>query len=657
MAPAAQASTAPEDAQSRQWGHVGLPPDPAPTNTKKAKENQLQRQSNKKKRNRQEKREKKRNKQKIKEKPDEGLQHPTTENNSNTESKPQDPTPNIHPPTLPPPQPPPTLPPLLDPHITRQDDEEDLQPIHWRHRPLTTGPVRRAAQQHIRNLKITEAVNQATAEIHTNSTTAAIAQGSQKTHQRNPQVPPATHSRGRRGSTAATIATTKASSNADWNEITGGANIHGNQKGHRQNHLRAPANHTRSPPGDGNQKAHWQNHHKSPANHTKSRPGASNATSSNTHKNRNASQPSRHTYAANNPANLSQGNQNPPQQSHHVAPSQPSTTLQQNELTPQIFSTPEDSTTGLDPTYPEWIQQHLSQGSTATIPLDHHFGNPLTIHKPPNTIRLELGNVDNIAASKAAHSSRFLIDQMMQYIPDLYMITEMGLNLPRVPAGDSWAERTRGILPRQTYQLAYNRHDIQNQHPYLPGGTGMIALHEAQPRVVEKGVDDSGLGRWTWMRIQGKHGHFTRVLSAYRPCKSTATLGTVYRQQLTYWSSKGEFACPLDLFDKHLEALLGEWKESGDHIVVGIDANEDIRTGKIQKMLTKKIYLRDAILDLHSNMIPRLKPVTRTPKESQLTESSSPTAYSQQQVDIPPMVKQQAPITEPFGSTSHSLQC
>ena len=132
----------------------------------------------------------------------------------------------------------------------------------------------------------------------------------------------------------------------------------------------------------------------------------------------------------------------------------------------------------------------------------------------------------------------------------------------------------------------------------------MIALHEAQPRVVEKGVDDSGLGRWTWMRTQGKHGHFTRVLSAYRPCKSTATLGTVYRQQLTYWSSKGEFACPLDLFDKHLEALLGEWKESGDHIVVGIDANKDIRTGKIQKMLTKKIHLRDAILDLHSNDSP-----------------------------------------------------
>ena len=35
MAPAAQAPTAPEDAQSRQWGHVGLPPDPAPNTTKK----------------------------------------------------------------------------------------------------------------------------------------------------------------------------------------------------------------------------------------------------------------------------------------------------------------------------------------------------------------------------------------------------------------------------------------------------------------------------------------------------------------------------------------------------------------------------------------------------------------------------------------------
>ena len=69
MPPAAQASTAPEDAQSRQWGHVGLPPDPAPNTTRKTKENTIQRQSNRKKRNKQKKREKKRNKHEIKEPP------------------------------------------------------------------------------------------------------------------------------------------------------------------------------------------------------------------------------------------------------------------------------------------------------------------------------------------------------------------------------------------------------------------------------------------------------------------------------------------------------------------------------------------------------------------------------------------------------------
>jgi len=118
----------------------------------------------------------------------------------------------------------------------------------------------------------------------------------------------------------------------------------------------------------------------------------------------------------------------------------------------------------------------MTLGSTDTIPLQHHFGHLLTKEKPPKTLRLFAGNTDNIPAYKAAHSSRFLIDQMMEYLPDLYLMSEVGLNLPRVPAGESWTERTRGILPRQTYQLAYNKHDIHNQQTYQPGGTGMIAL-------------------------------------------------------------------------------------------------------------------------------------------------------------------------------------
>ena len=65
----------------------------------------------------------------------------------------------------------------------------------------------------------------------------------------------------------------------------------------------------------------------------------------------------------------------------------------------------------------------------------------------------------------------------------------------------------------------------------------------------------------------------------------------------------GEFDCPLNLFDKQLEDLLALWKLSGDHIILGIDANEDIRSGKINSM-TKLLGMRDAVLDLHDQTEP-----------------------------------------------------
>ena len=49
------------------------------------------------------------------------------------------------------------------------------------------------------------------------------------------------------------------------------------------------------------------------------------------------------------------------------------------------------------------------------------------------------------------------------------------------------------------------------------GRVALLSMNKAAHRVIEKGSDTSGLGRWCWMRYCGKVSNTLRVISAYRP--------------------------------------------------------------------------------------------------------------------------------------------
>ena len=53
--------------------------------------------------------------------------------------------------------------------------------------------------------------------------------------------------------------------------------------------------------------------------------------------------------------------------------------------------------------------------------------------------------------------------------------------------------------------------------PYQPGRTGVVLSHTMALRVIDKGADTWGLGRWARTRLQGK-AQAVIILSAYRPC-------------------------------------------------------------------------------------------------------------------------------------------
>ena len=62
------------------------------------------------------------------------------------------------------------------------------------------------------------------------------------------------------------------------------------------------------------------------------------------------------------------------------------------------------------------------------------------------------------------------------------------------------------------------------------GGTGTVVTGALAKYVKDYGVDYTGLGRWSWFKLEGEPGHCTRVVTAYAPTgsKSSGTL-TYYK--------------------------------------------------------------------------------------------------------------------------------
>ena len=72
-----------------------------------------------------------------------------------------------------------------------------------------------------------------------------------------------------------------------------------------------------------------------------------------------------------------------------------------------------------------------------------------------------------------------------------------------------------------------------------------------------------------------------------------------WNQHVRYFSEKGITSPnPRDIFDIDLIALLQIILANGDNVVLGIDMNEDVQTGKLAKQL-KELGLIDLILSTH----------------------------------------------------------
>jgi hypothetical protein len=222
--------------------------------------------------------------------------------------------------------------------------------------------------------------------------------------------------------------------------------------------------------------------------------------------------------------------------------------------------------------------------------------------KGEEILQVGFQNVANLPESMRTAKSRQTVSYIVKKQYDVFMMSEIGLCWKHLGIEDQWFERIFGKFKATRSCLAYNKTEIAITKKLQPGGVGVLAADDVVHRIIEQGRDESGLGRWAWLLLQGRRGVKIRVISVYRPCDSNGP-ESVNQQHQRFLTKKRRLEEPREALYVDLYDEVSAWIEAGDQIIIGIDANEDVRTGRTDEFF-RAFGMKEAILTRHQERSP-----------------------------------------------------
>ena len=237
-------------------------------------------------------------------------------------------------------------------------------------------------------------------------------------------------------------------------------------------------------------------------------------------------------------------------------------------------------------------QCHLQQHRRQKQPILQIHGDALGV-KEDDSVRILFESFNGLAAWKPRNDKILLARRLLHRLKvDCYTGTECNVQWNLLKD----VKQLRQLFKTEVETSAIsacNKHESDDRLQH--GGTGIIMFDRMASIFNKYGTDPTGLGRWCWRMTRDKTNTAIRIITAYQPCRSSKRrLNTVYIQQRRYFRSNGDNRCPRAIFRLHLKTLLKTWTDAGDNVILFIDANENLATGPITKLL-RAIHMHDVI--------------------------------------------------------------
>lgn len=180
--------------------------------------------------------------------------------------------------------------------------------------------------------------------------------------------------------------------------------------------------------------------------------------------------------------------------------------------------------------------------------------------KSPDEYRIVCHTIDCLGVQATCnHKQKNINDWFVRNEVDVVGWQEVGIVHHLFPKHERLSERLRDYRRRQIrVASANNKHE--NIDRFQRGGTAVVAYDAIANMSRSSGADESGLGRWSWIQLEGHNDRRVLVISAYNPCcTKTSQFATVHSQQKRHFLSKHCNVCPRLKFRQDLCSLLLKW--------------------------------------------------------------------------------------------------
>ena len=268
-------------------------------------------------------------------------------------------------------------------------------------------------------------------------------------------------------------------------------------------------------------------------------------------------------------------------------------------------------------------KEELNETNIKNLNHNYNWGDSLPTGVKGNTIRVVYQNVHHsLSASDNPHTNN-LLDNLNNMEADIFMASETNTNWKSAAFRNNFKSKVSRIWP--AHRIAYSSSDVGMEfelHEFLPGGTCTMAVDNLSMRVIKAGEDPSGLGRWSYITLEGQGGRKVTFITAYRICSGTMRgTSTSCMQQKKVLNNQemreGMRTSSPDTnflrrkFIEDLAIFIQALKDAGHAIVLGLDANEtpkesmkneECKPGSISWLFEQTELLE--VFDSHHNTIP-----------------------------------------------------
>jgi len=246
------------------------------------------------------------------------------------------------------------------------------------------------------------------------------------------------------------------------------------------------------------------------------------------------------------------------------------------------------------------------------MPKNLWWGDALNSNPPPHTLCIISKNVNSLNTKidylewKGAASVALDLRASVLCIQEPNLQWHHGITM-RIKS--IFQQTSKQPIHLATSNSSNNVNNTTDNSNYKLGNMFIGALGPWATRVANLGTDLSGLGRWSFIKLEGKSGKRLIILSGYWACPQQPRLGSsmYYNQQYHLLLQAGHVSPDLQgQFIMDLITQIQMWHTTGHGIILCMDINESATTtskkSSISRLLTEMdlIYLQQSQIPYHT---------------------------------------------------------